>query len=277
MSTRINSKYGVTEQKKQEIDTLSQQVLDAQCTVQQLEAIVTSLTAKSTKLQQELVAADNNRTKALSNKDLMNEIVENLLDLKNNSEVVFNETVLADAKIKTVAKEINDVINKLIYSAEVINKLANLVIRKKAINPLISDELVTMVTKAGTDANNAVSLTLVALKSVFTAQATTLESEAAITLELLQVTKLYELAIGKEVDGIKNKLPKNKKGKNVSIEALLDYAYAFNEKMYNMALTASRDTTKQLNNVKRDLSGAQVRLNSLEAGLAAANAAALAS
>ncbi len=268
-------KYGVTERKKQELDNLTQQVLEAQGTVEQLEAIVSSLTTKSEKLQANLATAEENKTQALNNKDLSDEVVENLVSLKGESTTVFNDTVEAESKIKEVAKEINQVIEKLIFSAEVINKLGNLVIRKKAINPLISDELVTMVTTAGADANNAVSLTLLALQSVFTAQATTKESEAAAALELLQATKLYEFAVGSDTgESIKSDLPITEK---TSIKGLLEQAYEFSKKMYHEALLANKDTLKQLNSAKRELETAQVKLNSLQSALAAANAAALAS
>jgi len=263
--------YGITERKKQELDQLTQQVLDAQDTVEQYEAIVSSLTQKSNKLQAELATAEGNKTQALSNKDLLDTMVNNAKDLQNNSEITFDAIVLADAKIKIVATEIKTTINNLIYSAEVINKLSNLVIRKKAVNPLISDELITMVTKASTDANNAVALTLVALQSVFSSQATTLESEAAMSLQLLQATKLYELIIGQEVDDIQNELPQD------TIKSLLENAYNITSAMYDEALTASKDTIKQLSDVQSKLSDAQVQLASLQSGLAAANAAALAS
>ena len=274
MPVKTQQKYGITERKKQELDNLTQQVIDAQGEVQQLTAIVDSLTQKSNKLQSELVVSETNKETALSNKDLLDEVVENLRSLKNNSEIAFTETVLAESKIKKVTKEINNVIEKLIFSAETINKLANLVIRKKAINPLISDELVTMVTNAGTDANNAVALTLVALQSTFTAQATTKESEAAVTLEVLQATKLYEYVIGKEVDHIKSDVPLSEEK---SISGLLEKAYQLTLKMYNQALVANKDTLKQLNSTKRELEEAQIKLSSLQSGLAAANAAALAS
>ncbi|MFT4803426.1 MAG: hypothetical protein ACI9YE_000619 [Psychroserpens sp.] len=268
------SKYGITERKKHELDTLTQQVLDAQGTVDQQQAIVASLTTKSNKLQADLATADTNKTTALNNKDLSDEVVENLLSLKNNSETTFDETVLAESKIKKVAVEISDIIQKLIFSAEIINKLGNLVIRKKATNPLISDELVTLVTTSGTNANNAVALTLVALQSVFSAQATTKESEAAVALEVLQAIKLYEFVIGENVDDIQSAKPLSPE---TSISGLLDTAYNVQFNMYNQALAASKDTIKQLNSAKRELSTAQVSLSSLEAGLAAANAAALAS
>ncbi|PTX64062.1 hypothetical protein C8N46_101672 [Kordia periserrulae] len=268
-------KYGVTERKKQELDELSQKVLNAESSVEQLEAIVSSLTTKSNKLQADLATAETNKANALSNKDLADEVVENLLALKNNSEVTFNETVLAESKIKTVSKEVSNLIDKLIFSAEIINKLGNLVVRKKATNPLISDELVTMVTTASADANNAVALTLVALQSVFAAQATTKESEAAVALEMLQAVKLYEFVIGEEtVDNIESDATLSPA---TSIQGLLHKAYDINENMYNQALAASNDTIKQLNNTKRELSKAQTNLSSLQSALAAANAAALAS
>lgn len=271
MSTQTQNRYGITERKKLELDQLTQQVLDAQDTVEQYEAIVDSLTAKSNKLLTQLSTAEGNKAQALSNKDMLDVMVDNAKDLQSNSEITFDALVLADAKIKDVATEINTTINNLIYSAEVINKLSNLVIRKKAANPLISDELVTMVTTASTNANNAVALTLVALESVFASQATTLESEAAMSLLLLQATKLYEFMIGEEVDDIQNNLP------DASIQLLLNDAYKITSAMYEEALTASKDTIKQLSDVEEKLSTAQVSLSSLEAGLAAANAAALAS
>ncbi|MFK7748137.1 MAG: hypothetical protein AB8B65_07095 [Kordia sp.] len=287
LNTLVPPQYGITERKKQELDQLTQQVIDAQDTVNQYQAIVDSLTEKSNKLNTQLTNAEANKAQALSNKDLLDTMVNDAKDLQSNSSVTFDAIVLADAKIKTVAEEIKTTINNLIYSAEVINKLANLVIRKKASNPLISDELVTMVTTAGTDANNAVALTLVALQSVFSAQATSLESEAAMALQLLQATKLYELMIGEEVDGIDNKLPIAKEPedgaqviktkKKYTIQSLLDYAYTVTSNMYEEALTASKDTLKQLNDIQSKLSEAQVQLASLQAGLAAANAAALAS
>lgn len=264
-------KYGITEKKKQELDTLTKEVQDAQGEVEQLQSIVDSLTDKSNKLQTQLTDADNNKAQALSNKDLLEEVIDNAADLTNNSRITLDSVVLASSKIKTVATDINTVINKLIYSAEVVNKLANLVIRKKAVNPLISDELITMITTAGTDANNAVALTLTALKSVFTAQATTLEGEAAMSLEYLQVVKLYEFITGKEADGIKNEIPK------VNINILICDAYEVAKSLYDQALIASKDTTRQLNLAKSQLSAAQVNLSSLEAGLAAAQAAALSS
>lgn len=268
-----SDKYGITERKKQEIDFLTQEVLNAQNEVEQYQAIVDSLTEKSTKLQTELATAEANKTQALNNKNAVDNVINNAKDLYESSGVTYQEAATAEDKIKTVATEINTVINKLIYSAEVINKLSNAVIRKKAINPLISDELISMVTKADSDANNAVALTLVALESVFASQASTIESKSALSLELLQATKLYEFIIGEEIDNVENEISSSKK----SLKKYLYDAYDITSNIYEEILVASNDTTSQLNATKNSLSKAQVNLKSLQSGLAAANAAALAS
>lgn len=264
-------KYGITEKKKQEIDLLTQQVLNAENEVQQYQAIVTSLTEKSTKLDAELATAETNKTQALNNKNSVDTVVNNAKSLYESSELTDAESSTAEKDIKGVATEVNTVINKLIYSAEVINKLSNLVIRKKAINPLISDELVSMVTEATTNANNAVALTLVALESVFASQATTIESKSAMALELLQAKKLYEFIMGRKVTDAEDVTNRT------SLLYYLDEAYNITSNMYEETLAASDDTTGQLNAAQVSLSNSEVKLSSLQAGLAAANAAALAS
>ena len=276
----ISTRYCVTEKKKQELDRLTQEVLNAEGTVEEYQAIVNSLTEKLTKLQAELASAKTNKETALSNKDSVDTVVDNAKNLLKNAEIVVGEISQANGSIRDTAIETNSLINKLIYAAEIVNKLANLVIRKKATNPLISDELITMVTQAQADANNAVALTLIALESVFASQATTSESVAAAELEKDQVEKLYELLINgdmelKKPDDATTSTTTDME--NNSIKAYLYEAYTIASTMYEEVLAATNDTSNQLNNSKASLNKAQVKLASLQAGLAAANAAALAS
>ena len=183
-------KYGVTESKKAELDSLTLEVLDQQGEVDKFQAMVTSLTEKSNLFQGYLSTADTNRTLAQNNKDLVDSVVNAAKDLSTNSSIAYDEVVLAMSLTDTLANDMKDVIDKLIYSAEVIEKLSNLVIRTKALNPLISDDLVSQITQAGTDANNAVALTLIALQTTFTAQATNTETGAASVLEKQQAENL---------------------------------------------------------------------------------------
>lgn len=268
----IDKRYGVVERKKAEIDKLSNEVLNNQAEVDEDQAIVNSLTDKLNRLQSQLNAASANKSVALTNNELGEQLVNNAIDLMNSSEMTYKQILKTQSSTYTLSSNIEEVINKLIYSVEVINKFSALVTRKKASNPLISDELITVLSTAGTDANNAVALTMTALSSVFASQGTIAESESSLALEYLQSVKLVEFVLGQEVDYNSGEVLPQK-----GIKEMLQEAYDTASAMYDSALEAVEDTQGQLDNAKDDLSAAQIRLASSEAGLAAANAAALAS
>lgn len=282
-----NNRYGVTEKKKAELDALTTDVLNAQQDVAQYQAIVGSLSQKLSNFQALLVIADANRTQALTNHQLADQLAQNALDLNNNCAIAFNEMVIADGRTKTLATNMKKVMDELIYSAEVINKLSNIVIRKKAQNPLISDLLVSMIGTAGTDANNAVALALVALQSTFASQAANMESEAASALQYTQSMALYELMTGKSsLTETKLLKPTKTKGPSESqptgaggesLQQLFKKAYETAKQTYTETLAAVKETTSQLNHAQIQLNKAQVSLTSIQSGLAAGNAAALAS
>jgi hypothetical protein len=275
MDTILNSnpqRYGVTEKKKSDIDLLTSQVTDAQAVVDQQSTVVASLNQKSIKYQGYLLDAESSRTQAKSNKELVDQVVQNAYDLFNNSEITFSKMTVANEATEEVAKEVTVLINKLIYSVEIINKLSNLVIRKKSLNPLISDDLITKINAAGTDSNNAIALTLVALKSIFAAQSLSLESEASTALEQKQALNLYLTLTGKK-DPQETFILEG----NNSVQALIYKANDEAKANYLEANKANDETTRQLNVANINLNKAQVELKSLQAALAAANAAALAS
>jgi hypothetical protein len=263
------TRFGITEAKKAELDALTIKVLDAQYDVDRNQAIVTALTDKLNNFQSFLAIADNKRTQALSNKNLADQLLRSSKDLQDNSQIAFTEMVNADDQTKKLAAQTNNVLAKLIYSAEVINKLINFVIRKKALNPLISDDLIGALTTAGADANKAVALTLVALKSTFAAQASAIESEQAMALEYLQAQSLYATL---NFDSKTTPPPTP-----TSLTSLLYQAYSDAKAHYDSTLKALNITTIQLDHAQNLLNKSQVSLRSLQSGLAAGNAAALAS
>lgn len=267
-------RYGITEKKKAELDLIKNQVVDATAIVQQQQTIVNSLNEKATRYQGYLLVSESNRSHALSNKNLIDQVVQNAYDLTLNSENAFSKTATATQDSKRVSIWISDLISKLIYSVEIINKLSNLVIRKKALNPLISDDLITRINTAGTDANNAVALTLVALKSTLAAEASVLESEEAITLETKQAAKLYfTLTNSKSLEAT---LPAPSSSDS-SIRGLIYNAHKNAQIAYEKANTANDETGRQLVIATSNLSKAQIKLQSLQSSLAAATAAAYAS
>ena len=254
--------YGVTEQKKAELDELTIQVLNAQFIVEQCQAVVTSLTAKVANLQGLLSTATADKSQAHNNKILIDQIVQDALDLKNNSAIAFTEITDANSKSKELAEGANSVITKLIYTAERMHKLSTAIIREKALNPLVSDDLVSRVSTAGKDADNAVALTLIALRSAFTALASTGEAETAISLQNDQSGVLYQLLTTENAD---------------ALQKLLHSAYNQAETDNKILKKALEIETKDLSTAQSNLNTAQITLQSLQSGLAAAGAAAMAS
>jgi hypothetical protein len=260
-------KYGVTEFKKRTLDSLTIQVLNATDEVSQLQSIVDSLTQKLSTYGRFLTQASANKEQTFNNLTQVENVIKNAQNLNDSSKIALGEILLANEKTEDVAQNTNSVINKLIYTSEMINKLASLILRKKSQNPLISDQLITLVTTAGNNANNAVALTLVALKATFAAQATSQEAQAAASLESAQSQKLLSKLT---IDG--------KTGtKNYSIYTLLKNAYTKATKNFDKTQKAYNETLKQINLKTAELNKAQINLKSLQSGLAAANAAALAS
>jgi len=245
--------------------------------VDQYQAMVNSLIEKSMKFERFLSDANGDRAKTLTNQNMVDNLVQSAKDLLSNSKIAFAEMGMADSKVGMLASQIQTVINKLIYSADIINKLAILVVRKKGRNPLISDELVSMVSSVGKDANNAVALTLVALKSVFAAQSNVMESEAASDLEFVQAAALYKLLTGKDPNDItKHHHDADKMDKSL-LQGMLHQAHEDAKSNYTIIHQASKITTTQLNHAQARLNKAQVKLLSLQSGLSAGTSAALAS
>lgn len=277
----LNPKMDFTEEKKRELDSLTNQVIDAQYEAAQLQATVISFSDKSQKILLCLAAAEADRTYTLNNKNLLDGVIENALTLRNNSQLVFGKMCYANVQKKILTKDAKALIDMLIYSAEMINKLSTLIHRKKALNPLISDELVSLVNTAGKDANNAVALTLVALKSTFAAQAASIESEATTTLEYTQAIKLYQVLTGDDnVKGDDKNLSTNaediKKLSTTSLKTLMYDAYINAKDNYDRLHKASNEIAKQLKIVIAKSNKAQIKVKSLQSGLAAATAAAYA-
>jgi hypothetical protein len=265
--------YGVTEYKKAELDALTLQVTNAQYAVNNFQSIVNSLTDKVNNFQGFLNTAEATRTAAYNNKILLNQLVKSAAGLKDNSATAKKKMSVADSDTQNLSSNIRQVITKLIYTAEVLNKLSNMVVKKKAVNPLISDELISMIAASGSDANNAVALTLVALQSTFAAEASNMESAAAIKLASDQSLALYNTLTGTVEPLGKGAAASSNTG---SLKSLLYTAYDNAVTNYKRLQKALGVVTDQLNDATADLARAQVKLQSLQLGLAAANAAALA-
>lgn len=271
---------GISNRKKANIDSLTDEINDAQYQVDQLQAVVDSMTSKASEFAGFLTEAESNKETALSNLNLINDAVNSSKHMVDSVTLALSQTLLAEVGINSTSNQLSLLVSKLILAVEVIDKLSQIVNKQKLLNPIIPDELITMLTKATTDANNAVATTLTALTSSYAAEATVIESKKITVLEDKQAKNLYE----KMTNGAETRTsPLNSDGFVMSVEddstgilALLQYAYKKSITDYNLALDASNTATGQLEFAQAQLQHATTILNSLKAGLAAATAAAYA-
>ncbi len=259
--------HNITEAKKAALDTLHARIITAQQEVSYMQAIVTALADKAATSQVLLSAADAARQAAKGNKELAVQLAQNADNLLQNAAANLNQAKLVDAGAQKMGADINSIVYKLAYASNVLNKLASMVIRKKALNPLISDELVQMVNTACTDTNNANALLLAAMQSTLSAQATAIDTHMAFELSYTLATNLYAItATG------------NKTAHSTTpLQQIFEDAYKNAKANYTLAETAKNKAYEELNTAQANLAQSQATLKSLEAGLAAANAAALAS
>jgi len=275
----INTKYAINDKKQAKLNDLTFKIAQTQYQVDQLQSIVTSLTQKNDDFTALLLDAQNRRDTALSNLNMVNQVTAGIKNMLSNTEMVRDDTDRADKKIEETAKHLSTLINQLIFSVEIIEKLAQLVNKKKASGKIISNELVKTITAASADANNAVAVTLTALNSCYVAKTSGSEAKNITKLEYEQSTELYELITLGKTDNAPETGDASKSApakKQPSLSALLLAANHDAIEKYNAAATASNLVTQELAQAQTGLNNATVKLNSLKAGLSAATAAAIA-
>ncbi|MBU1621443.1 MAG: hypothetical protein KJ556_04140 [Gammaproteobacteria bacterium] len=282
----INSlAVGIVYKEKAKLDWLAMQVAEAQYEVDQYQAIVDAETAKSIQFNDYLTAAEANKTAALTNFNLAIDIDSSVNALCTSTGLALKQTGTATREIKRVSGEMATLINKLIFTVELIDRFGQLVNKQKLSNPLIPDTLISFMAKATTDANNAVALTLTALQSCYVAEATSLRSEQIITLENDQVTTLKSTIERQAlVSGLQDMTGLVVDGNFIvgftpdctGVLALVQQAYNKASEKYNQALANVNIVNQQLAYAQSALATATTSLNSYKAGLAAATAAAYA-
>ncbi|QJQ01127.1 hypothetical protein [Herbaspirillum rubrisubalbicans] len=283
MNTSPPPKYlvsGIVDKKQAEIVQLTNQVTEAQFNVAQLQVIVNSLTAKSTQFSLYLTQADGDLATALANLNLGKNSSAAVRGLVQTLGLTLNQTSAAQAASGKVTQETAVLINKLIFTVEIINKLAQLINKQKANNPLVPDSLIGFMAQANTDANNAIALLLTALQSCYAAQASLMQSKTVVSLGKDQGTALQRRML-ENLDERTQKLvslevPLGLTDECNGIMALLQHAYQLANERYQDALWSNNSVTDQLNFAQVKLADAITTLNSYKAGLAAATAAAYA-
>jgi len=282
MNTSI-SKYlvaGIADQKQAEIEQLTNLVTQSQFNVSQLQVIVNSLVAKSAQFNAYLAQADGDLATALSNLNLGKNAIATVKSLVLTLRQTSTQTDAAKGAAGLVTQQTSVLINKLIFTVEIINKLVQLINKQKAINPLIPDSLISFMAKANTDANNAIALLLTALQSCYSAQASLSQSQTLVALGTEQGSALQNRMLCNIDERTQKPISLTVKVGLTDdcngIIALLQRAYQNANERYEDALWSNNSVTMQLNFGQENLADAITSLNSYKAGLAAARAAAYA-
>jgi hypothetical protein len=265
-------KIGVTERKKKEVNKLQNEVLDAKFDVDQYEAIVGSLGTKLVNFEAYLTTAESSKDTALRNKTAIDQIVRDVAVLQKTSILAKDKAVLTREAINGVAGQMKIVVNKLIFCAEMVANLSNLIQKRKKANPYISDELVKLITNASATSNAVISASLTALQASYGAVSSSNQIESISALEVKQTDNfLKSLAIPKNKAGIELD-----KADSITLQRLLDGAYHHAVTVYDKALAAKNEASEDLSSAQSAQDSATIKFNSLSAGLEAAKSAALA-
>ena len=197
---------------------------------------------KSAEFSAYLTSTESQKEVALNNYNMMTNVVDTINGLKQYAITVHEQTAMADKSLDNTAEDLSTLVNELIMSAEVVNKLASLVNKKKALNPLISDELVSVLTTATEDANTAIAATLTALQSCYTAVATTQQSAQMSGHELTQAAQLYRLITGAPIGCSQSQLSSKITTQMSQINSNLDTIAAIEKEIGDAAqkVTAAR-------------------------------------
>lgn len=204
------TKYAINEKKQDKLNRLSAKIAQAHYQTEQLQAVVNSLRQKNDDFSLFLQEAENNKNTAANNFNLVNQLIDGIREMTRKTCVTTEQSLVTDNTIKATAKQVSVLIDQLIFSAEVIDKLAQIINKKKAIRPVISNDLIATINSASTDANNAMALTLTALNNCYLAFATSTEADKVTQLECKQSIKLYRLISG-DAEGAKKMLDALKK------------------------------------------------------------------
>ena len=272
---------GIADRTKARIDAISEQVTGEQYIVTQRQAIVTSLTAKAAQFSTTLATASDTQATALANLNLGNEALAVAAVLAAGTVQAQAQSAAADLAMIAVCDSMALMVNKLVFTGEIIDRLVQLINKQKAANPLIPDSIISYLDQATTDANNAVALTLTALQSCYAAQATLRESRASMSLGAQQSAALQarmaDQAFVRGATVTSQALEPGYSDDCAGVVAWLQQGYLAAKDGYNLALWSNDSVGAQLAYAQAMLASATTDLNSYKSGLSAATAAAYAS
>ncbi|MES2653989.1 MAG: hypothetical protein V4620_00260 [Bacteroidota bacterium] len=120
-------------------------------------------------------------------------IIEAVNDLNNNEQIIRVEVSGANAQIKELTKIVDLLLKKLLFAIDVINKLSNTIMRKKAVNPLISDDLVRSMSIITENSSLVIDVSMLVLQHTVSTLSSSNELTSISKLTQLQLQVYYQL------------------------------------------------------------------------------------
>lgn len=256
----------VTAEKTTRIKHLQRLVEDAKNNVAKAEATYNSYASKSELFDQLYEDASTTLAVMTDQENLASDLVQKVNSLFDTATVAIgtaNDTYLDTKKL---LHSVQKVVDATLAAATDIVLSAELIMKRKASNPLISSELVTEAAQAATDANKAVSLIINALTATFNALATA--NQANNTAEIVQAEILYLKDLVVEDTSLSDA---NTSMITIQEKAHDNYVNARNAE--KEALKAADQAKQQMMKSKNMLNRATAELANAEAALNAAEAA----
>jgi DNA-binding CsgD family transcriptional regulator len=291
--------------KKNELERLKSQIARTEFKIQKLTARTIALTKKQGDFTLYLADAKSNKDIAETNEIHVKQVTNSIKETFKKIKHVIEKTKSSNDEISSTSLQMSVLIKALVYSVELIDALAVTINKKKAANALIPDDLITVITTASADANNAIALCLTALESCNVAMTSSDQTHEITLLEYIQSLELYGLITGNaevinhyiKAINVYQKSPVEKNelalhhqylrvldakasngehGNNNALTALLNKARIEAKQKVESAAEAKKRVDQELAQSSGQLDKESSVLESLKAGLAAANAAALA-
>ncbi len=313
MTTLLNlKKIDVTARKTATIQGLQDQVNTATTIVALSTSKYNSFVDKANLFKTLLSQADNAYTTSESNWEMFLKVRSDLNALIRTTDESSMIADVAFEEIQQVILQWEAVTNQTIKAVDAINLASEKIVKYKATNPLVSNDLVTGITTAASNANTVLNQVIKAFTDAITAMSysnqasnSTNVSELYTILADAKILNNHNIRIQDLTDRLKGKLEsvqaekflqlfKEQSIKDLNIPGLppseikdiLKYQHNHkplelslysdlekNRKTAARALDASNAANKEMNKAKEELDLAEANLASLQAALAAAQAA----
>lgn len=256
----------VTAEKTTRIKHLQRMVEEAKNKLAKAEATFNSYASKSELFDQIHEDASNTLSVMTSQENLASDLVQKVNSLFQTATVAIgtaNDTYLDTKKL---LHSVQKVVEATLAAATDITLSAELIMKRKAANPLISSELVTEAAQASKDASKAVSLIINALTATFNALSTA--NQANNTAEIVQAEIIYLkdlVVMDTSLENVNNTM--------ITIQEKANQNYMNARSAEKEALKAADEAKQQMMKSKNELNRATADLANAEAALNAAEAA----